>query len=209
MEFMEEITADRLQIAYDGPALRSGRMPMLALASGLRGQALLAERVKDILYGDSVSIRVEVDPEFETGSLVIPIHILSDAVKGARHLLAGEGATALANLTQFLGFSSLSGVSLYKLFKRLKGRRIEKADDLPRNLDINVSVDILIRVYNDPEVLVQLRKTIDPLHYEGIEEFQTRREGIVIERVSKKDLHAADEAELEALTKDERLRARH
>ena len=72
-------------------------------------------------------------------------------------------------------------------------------------MEIDISIELLIRVYNDPEVQMQLRKTIDPLHVDGIEEFQTRRQGIVLERVSKQDLHAADEAELEDLTKNEEI----
>ena len=119
---MQEITADKLQIAYGGPALQECRMPMLALSAGLRGQALLIQRVKDILYGDSISIRVEVDPEFETGSFVVPVHILSDAFTAAKHLLTGETVTALVNLITLMGFTGVSGVSIYALFKRLRGR---------------------------------------------------------------------------------------
>jgi hypothetical protein len=44
---MQEVTADKLQIAYEGPGLKGGRMAMLALGSSLRGQALLILRVKD------------------------------------------------------------------------------------------------------------------------------------------------------------------
>jgi hypothetical protein len=66
-------------------------------------------------------------------------------------------------------------------------------------------VDLLVRVYNDPEVQTQLRKTLAPLRQDGIEEFQTRRGRAVIERVSAKDLHAADEAEIQDLTKEEEL----
>jgi hypothetical protein len=147
---------------------------------------------------------VEVDCEFKPGSFIIPVHIFSDTVIAAEHLLTGEAATALVNLMQLVGFSGI-GVTLYQLFKRLKGRRIEKPEDIPKELNINLSIEILIRIYNDPEVQAELRRAIDPLHQEGIEEFQTRRQGIVIETVSKKDLHVADEAELEDLTRNEEI----
>lgn len=202
---MQENTAETLHIAYSGPSLTNGRMPMEALAAGLRGQSLLIHRVKDLLYGESVSIRVEVDPDFQAGSLIIPVHILADGLRAAEGLLTTPAVTALANLMQLLGFFGFSGVTLYKLFKRLKGRRIEKPEDLPPEINIDISVDLLIRIYNDPEVQTQLRKVIEPLHVEGIEEFQTRRQGIVIERVFKSDLKAADDAELEDLTSDEEI----
>jgi hypothetical protein len=202
---MQENTTETLQIAYSGPALANGRMPMEALAVGLRGQALLIDRVKDLLYGESVTVRVEVDSDFQAGSLIIPVHILTDGLRAAEGILTGPAVTALVNLMQILGFVGVSGVTLYNLFKRLKGRRIEKPEDLPRDIKIDISVELLIRIYNDPEVQTQLRKIVEPLHQEGIEEFQTRRDGVVIERVLKSDLKAADEAELEDLTKDEEI----
>lgn len=201
---MQEITTDKLQIAYIGPALRDGRMPMVELAAGLRGQALLIHRVKDILHGESFDIRVEVDPDFEPGSLIVPVHILTD-LKTAENLLTGQAVNAFVNLIAILGFFSGGSVALYKLFKRLKGRRIEKPEDLPKDLNINLSIDVLIRIYNDPEVQTQLRRTIHPLRHEGIEEFQTRRQGKVVESVHKSDLQAADEAELQDITKDEEV----
>jgi hypothetical protein len=204
---MQESTADKLQIAYDGPALQDGRMPMLALASGLRGQALLIHRVSELLYGESLVVQVEVDPSFESGSLVVPVHILTSAIRTAEHLLAGEGFTALANLLALLGFLDVRPTSLYKLFRRLRGRPIERPEDIPSGteLDLNISIELLIQIYNDKEVQTQLRKTIDPLHQEGIDKFQTRRQGNVLETLSKADLQSADEAEIENLTRDEEV----
>jgi hypothetical protein len=193
---MEDVTFDKLHIAYHGPALQDGHMQMLALSVGLRGQAL---------YGESVTIKVEVDPEFESGSLIIPVHILSDAVRVAEGFLTGPAITALVNLITLLGFFGFSGVTLYALFKRLKGRRIEKPEDVPRDMKIDISIELLIRVYNDAEVQENLRKTLAPLHLDGVEEFQTRRQGEVIQTVSKEDLKEADEAELEDLTKNEEI----
>jgi len=200
---MQEITPEVLQIAYSGPATTNGRMSMEALAVGLRGQALLIDRVAQILYGDSIRVEVEVDSEFDKGSLIVPVHILQDGMRAAGEFLASPGATAFANLITFLGFGS--GLSIYQLFKRLKGRRIEKPDDLPQKVKIDIAVEFLIRLYNDSEVQCQLRKTLEPLHRDGIGEFQTRRDGKIIESVRKVDLQAADEAELADLTKDEEV----
>jgi hypothetical protein len=119
--------------------------------------------------------------------------------------LAGQGATALANLMTILGFIGGTGISIYHLFKRLRGRRIERPEDLPKDLEIVISIDLLIRIYNDPEVQIQLRKTIDPLHQDGIEEFQTRRQERVIQTVHKADLLAADQAEIQDITREEEV----
>lgn len=180
-------------------------MEMLPLGASLHGQALLIHRVKDLLYGERVSLRVEVDDKFQSSSLIVPVHILTDPLTAAEHFLAGERATALANLLAILGFLGITAPSLYKLFKRLKGRKIEKPEDLPATLEINIPVELLVRIYNDAEVQTQLRKTLEPLRRDGIEEFQTRRQGVVIDRVSKADVDSADEAEIQDLTKDEEI----
>ncbi len=178
---------------------------MEVLAAGLRGQALLAQRVKELLFDDSVTMRVEVDSSFETGSLIVPVHIVVDGLRTAEQLFAGQASTAIANLLSMLGFLGVSATSLYALFKRRKGRKIESPNDLPADLRIDLAVETLIRIYNDNEVQTQLRKTLEPLRHAGIEEFQTRRAGIVVQVVRKADLQAADEAEIDNLTQDEEV----
>lgn len=204
---MQDITADTLQIAYTGPATDGGRMSMLTLGGGLAGHALLVERVGLLLYGEQVTLQTEVDPSFEAGSLIIPVYIVSNTVHHAETLLSGQGAVAFGFLLALLGFFGIDARSLYELFKRFKGRQIEKPDDVERlrDLKLDLAIELLIRIYNDAEVQKHLRRTINPLHQEGIEEFQTRRNGLVLNRVTKSDLRAADEAELEDFSSDEEI----
>jgi hypothetical protein len=122
-----------------------------------------------------------------------------------KHTLASEGFTALANLLAILGFGGVTAPSLYKFFKQMKGRPIEHPKDFPKDLNINIKVEVFIHVYNDAEVQTQLRKTVEPLRQDGVEEFQTWRSGVVLDTVSKSDLHAADEAEIDRLTTDEEI----
>ena len=202
MKFRPE---DELHIAYAGTALEHGRMSMLSLSNALNGQALLIERVNYLLYRDSVIVRIEVDDDFRSGSLIVPVHIDLNALRAVEDLLAGKAFTALANLLALLGFAGISVPSLYKIFRRLKGRRIEKTDDFPENLELDINAEVFIKIYNDAKVQEYLRKTIDPLHDDGIEEFQTRRSSQIVERVYKSDLLAADKEEIESLTKSEEI----
>ena len=202
---MPDVSDDLLQIAYSGSAIVDGRMPMKALATGLRGQALLIERVAQLALGDSYRIRVEVDENFKAESLVIPVHIITEGVRSARDFLAGPNVTAVANLMQLLGFFGLSGTSLYALYRKLNGRRVETPDDLPSPLRIDIPVELLIRILNDPEVKKELRKVLDPLREAGIDKFETRRAGQVIEVVTKRDVQIADEAEIADIINDEEV----
>ena len=138
-------------------------------------------------------------------SLVVPVHIIVEGLCAAEHVLAGEGFTALANLIALLGFLGVSAPSLYSLFRGRKGRRIETPQKLPNSLRIDMPLELLIRIYNDAEVQKQLRQILDPLRKAGIEKFETRRGGRVLEVVTKQDLLAADEAEGQDLTQDEEV----
>ena len=95
--------------------------------------------------------------------------------------------------------------SIYNVFKRLRGRPILDPNDVPRDLKLNITVEQLIRIYSDSEVQAQIRRTLDPLRLPDVDVFQTRRAGQIIASVSKSDLQAADEAELESLTTDEEI----
>lgn len=204
---MQDNFSEKLQVAYEGPALRQARMPMLALGTALRGQALLIARVGELLYGDAAPIQVEVDESFEAGSLIVPVHIFRDSIRNAEDLFAGHGFSALSNLLALLGFLGVNPLSIYRVFKKLHGRPVEKPSDIVGDLklELSISVEQFVHIYNDKEVQSQLRKTLDPLRLPGIVEFQTRRAGEIIERVFETDLQAADEAEVENLTKDEEV----
>ena len=180
-------------------------MSMLSLASGLRGQALLIQRVGFLYFDKKATFDVEVDSSFERSSLVAPVHIVSEALRSTEQILVSPPVSAVANLLSLLGFFRVSGASLYALFKRLKGRPVRQPSDLPRELLSNIPTEVLIAIYNDKEVQAQIRKTLEPLRIAGVVEFQTRNNGQIIERVAKSDLQAADESDLQDIIGDEEV----
>jgi hypothetical protein len=200
----EDLKDDRLDISYDGPGVTRGRMNMLALAGGLRGFAQLAERSNELLNGKSLPIQVETDSYFENGSLSAPVYILHD-ISRSLDFFASSEITGLTNLIALLGFSLTGGISLFRLFKRHNGQRIEKVDRLADVPNSAVPALRLIEIYNDAEVRVYLRRTLGPLHYPGVEEFRTRRARRPIDLVTKSELDEADAAEVAALTTEDEL----
>ena len=202
---MREITSDRLQVSYEGPEITNGRMPMVALAAGLRGQALMIERVGFLMFKGTAVFQVDVDDTFERQSLVAPVHILADGLKVAEGFLDSGGVTAVVNLLTILSFFGVSAVSLYSLFKRLRGRPITNSSDVPPRGNLDISIELLLRIYNDKDVQKHLRQSLEPLRLRGVTEFQTRRNGTVINRVTKADLERADAAELEDLVTDSEI----
>jgi hypothetical protein len=90
-----------------------------------------------------------------------------------------------------------TAITLFKLFKRKKGRPLTDEDDLKEILKAlkDIEMLLLIKIYNDQEVQNALRKILRPLLVEGIVEFQTRHGEVIVDSVTKSDLMAADEAE--------------
>jgi hypothetical protein len=189
-------------VHYVGPAVENGRGDLLVLADGLRGIGRLTSRVSYLMFGSDADYRAELDGNFGRGSIVVPLHFVTDAVQAAENFLLSKEVQALANLVTLLGFGFGPMVlSLFALFKKKKGRPITDEDDLNRLFERLADIErlLLIKIYNDQEVQLALRATLRPLRTEGIIEFQTRRRNVIIETVSKADLKAADDAEESAI----------
>jgi len=187
-----------ISVHYIGPALEDERIDVLVLADALRGLGRLTSRASYILYGSNFDHRLELDASIRGGSVIIPLHIFSAVLQQAESGLLTPGVQALANLMSILGFGvGPAAITLYKLFKLKRGRPITDDDDFERLLRRleNLERLLLVRLYNDQEVQAAIRSVLRPLRVEGIVEFQTRREEVVIDTVTKGDLLAADTAE--------------
>jgi hypothetical protein len=191
-----------MSVHYIGPSVEDGRIDLFVLADGLRGLGRLTSRVSYLMYGSEFDHRLELDEGVRRGSIIIPLHIFSEAVQHAENVLSSKGAQALAALMGILGWGVIpTTLSVFKLFKRKHGRQITEGDDLSRILEgiENIERLLLLKVYNDQEVQAAIRATLKPLRTEGIEEFQTRRGNMIIESVTSRDLRLADEAEVSAI----------
>jgi len=191
-----------ISVHYVGPAVENGRIDLFVLSDGLRGLGRLTSRVSYLMFGSELDYRIELDSQFQTGSVVIPLHILTDAVAKVENALLSRHGQALSSLLTILGWGAVSGAfNLYKMFKQKKGRPITDEDDLARilaRLD-NIERLLFIKIYNDAEVQAALRAALRPLRADGIVEFQTRRREVVVETVRQSDLKSADEAEESAI----------
>ena len=189
-----------IQAVYEGKALTNSGMDLAILSDGLKGLARLTKRVSYFLYSETYEHKLELDAQFVHGSVIIPLQVVSHLIQAGEDLFTTKGAQALATIMGFLGWGLIPAAgSLYKAFKKKLGRPLEQSDvNFVLELDFKVDPLPLLRLYNDSEIQAALRMVLRPLREEGIEEFQTRRNGVVIDRVSKADLLNADIAELDA-----------
>lgn len=196
MEASENVP--EISVHYVGPAVENGRIDLFVLSDGLRGLGRLTSRVSYLIFGSDLDYRIELDSQFQTGSIVIPLHVFTDTVAKAEDVILSRHGQALSSLLTILGWGAVSGAfNLYKMFKQKKGRPISDEDDLARILARLEDMErlLFIKIYNDAEVQAALRAALRPLRNEGIVEFQTRRREVIVETVRQSDLKSADEAE--------------
>ncbi len=199
---MQEADTPEISIHYVGPAVENGRIDLFTLSDGLRGLGRLTSRVSYLMFGSELDYRIELNGQFQSGSVVIPLHVLTDAVATVENALLSRHGQALNSLLTILGWGAVSGaLNLYKMFKQKNGRPITDEDDLARILARLDDIEklLFIKIYNDAEIQAALRAALRPLRMEGIVEFQTRRREIIVETVRQSDLKSADAAEESAI----------
>jgi hypothetical protein len=161
-----------LRIAFDGPALRDGLMPVRDLAPALLAFGHAVEEINRIANGENASVTVNAKADFVRGCFAVDLELVQTWTKAIRDMLAGPEATAIANLLALLG-----GVwGTVKLFGGRKpsravaiqeGRvRVEFPDGTALEIDRT-----MYDVVRDEAVRQYLASTLKPLEQDGIDTF--------------------------------------
>ena len=176
------MTSTSFSIAYDGPALRDGRMEVRDLAPALLAVGQLFDAVNRIINGDQASIKVNVVATRE-GSFEVLLGVDQDIIQKAVEFLGSDEAEAAINLRELIvggGTLAVAGIGgLIWLVRRLLGRNPDKLEklnnDWVRITTNNETFEVpikLLRLYKDIPVRDALQRLIsEPLEREGIEKF--------------------------------------
>jgi len=114
-----------VRLTYDGPALAAHTMDVRQLAPALLAFGDMAEEAARTLWGEQMSVKVEVRASFRTGSFGIDLAVATNLAQQLMDWLRGETATAMVNGVTLIG--AIGG--LMGTLKWLKGRR-------PRSVEI-------------------------------------------------------------------------
>ncbi len=187
-------------IAYDGPALREGRMEVSELAHALLAVGQVFSAANKVLNGETAKVSVHVVAT-RNGSFEINLEVIQSLVTQITGLLTGEQVTAAANLVGLItGVGVPSGVSLLWLIKRLRGRqpeRIERRPDTTEAImfegDTIIAPVNVVRLYQDIHTRRVVRLMVAPLTQDGISEFAIREDGKTILPITVNDIHSFDD----------------
>lgn len=165
-----------LKVAFDGPAIHDGTMDVRDLAPALLAIGQLCEEANRVLNGDRIQATVLVRSDFRRGSFEVNLDLVQSLVSQVRSFLAGEDATAAANLLAILGAGSTSVAGLFKVIKWLRGRRPNKLIVLDSG---NVRMEIdgsslettreVVELYRDLAVRKAAAAVTKPLEKAGID----------------------------------------
>lgn len=174
----------KFSLAYDGPALKSGRMDAKLFAPALLATAALVERAAEVMYQDGRTVTVQVDAEMRRGSFSFDL----TAVAGIAGVV-GQQAFHNLNVTQIkailrsLGLLGKYSKSLFAILAKYGDKpvdRVEQSGDGNMNVIVqgdNNKIVIALpgdvaRLFNDAEVRKQAYSAITPVQNEGITEFR-------------------------------------
>ena len=122
-ESEEDMSRAVFSIAYQGKALEEGRMPVRDLAPALLSVADLFEAVCEELNGKSIPVDVHVVATSE-GSFKVDLSVVTGLVDSIKTKVVGfVGARSMVELV--FG-SSAGGLSLFALYRLLRGRATTK-----------------------------------------------------------------------------------
>jgi hypothetical protein len=175
---MPEANEMRIDVTYFGPLVEGGRIGAMDLGPSIFGLGKMVSQASLVLYGDSTRVNVEVEADFERGSFGLEAFIVS-AAEGVWEALASDDLT---NVLTNLGLGVGGTVGLFKVFRWIRGRKVERAEKTPTGVTLTIHDESLhltfveYKLLVNPEMIEALESFVLPLKREGIDGVQIRPE---------------------------------
>jgi hypothetical protein len=170
---------EKFEIIYDGSALKGNSINVKDLSLSLLGIGELIEESNQILFGNDVKIKLEVESNFKPGSFGISF-ILQQSYQAGVTFFSSDIATAISNFLTIVGLPGALG--LIAFIKKLKNRKIESIIIVKDNAVFKTESEEIITLKEVPKLYnsYRIRKAISqsialPLKNEGIDTFQAKR----------------------------------
>lgn len=190
----------KFQLAYDGEGVRRGSMDVYELAPALLAVGDLIRDTNEALNGKNTRVQVSVESDFRHGSFEVSFLLDQSLLQAAKDFLFAHGITDAAGIVKLIfGGTSAAAVlaGLFKLYKALKG---EKPIQITYNDNSTTIIQtgsgtilrnverITAQLYQNEKVRDATRRVLRPLAAQGIDTFEVREDGQVMERITRDDV---------------------
>lgn len=192
-----------LDIIYDGPAVADGSMNVKDLAPAMLSIGTLFEAANNVTNGQRATINIKVRAT-SSGSF----HILYEVIQ-ASQTMDSTLLTTAAQMAALLVGGTTVGKCLIELIKWIRGRKpkLNKINDELYILTIDhESYElplILLRFYQDASIRRSISEMVHPIKEQGIDRFQIREDGRLLQEVTKEDVEYFDVPGVQELLLDE------
>jgi len=178
-----------VEISYDGPAIKRGRMPVETLAPAMLGMADLLGATASTIYSDDIRLNIDVVADFREGSFGFELAVAQT--------LQPETLDYGVNLIQVVGVVLGSG-GVIEVVKWLKNRRIERTEPRDDKSVTIVTIDgdkntvklSVPQLLESPRIRHHIGRVIKPLKSIGITSFDASSEKVGETHIEKDDLGA-------------------
>ncbi len=191
------MSAAKIEIGYDGDAVRGGSMDVRELAPALLALGDLLQESHIILNDGRGQLATSVKSDFKTGSFEVHLQLVQSLSDQAAFILEHCRHWSAADIAKFVGLSAGSGYSLIKFLKWLGKRKI-KSSTIIENGNVRIETDggndsievspEVVRLAKNRRIRLQLKAIFKPLLGIGIDFFYAKDNGIEVERVKKEDV---------------------
>jgi hypothetical protein len=184
----------KIEVGYDGEAVRGGSMDVRELAPALLALGDLLEESHSILNSGHGRLTTHVKSDFRKGSFEIHLDLVQSLADQAAFVLEHCKSWSAADIAKFVGLTAGTSISLIKFLKWL-GKRKVKSSTVIQNGNVKIETDgdydsievspEVIRLAKNKKVRLHLKATLAPLKRLGIDLFYAKDSGKEFERVEK------------------------
>lgn len=190
-------------MSYSGPALDEHEMDVELFADALVGNAQIAKKMGNIVFGPGIEISVKIRAVKENGVLAEILLYISQAPDTIHSLYNNDIMTAIREFVEIFGLCALAPtVSIYKFIKYLNARKIKNAVlsgnftiiTLSDDTEETISTKLYYALIN-VGIVNGIKKLIAPFNRSGIDKYKlldvpANKSPIETTVINKEDIHA-------------------